>query len=107
MMNRTDPQNRAIHLYCERVAKALDDSGESVQTVFTMPVSITKENIKEGMFKVVMQALYPDITSTTELDTKQVTEVYNNMHRILADRYGINVEFPSYESQLNESMVKE
>ena len=102
-MQRSDQQRKAIELYCKRVAEAMDEAGESVQTVFTMPVQITQENIKECMFKVVMHAMYPEKTSTTELDSDQVTKVYDNMQRLVADRYKINVEFPSIESMYNES----
>ena len=103
---RTDQQRKAIELYCKRVAKALDDSGESVQTAFTAPVGITQENVKEHMFKVVMKALYPGIDSTTDLTINQVTIVYENMNRLTADRYGVSMEFPSYSAQLNESLTK-
>jgi hypothetical protein len=102
-MKRTDLQNRAIHVYCRNVANAMNDSGESVQTVFTAPVDLSQENVKEGMFKVIMTALYPDIKSTTDLDTKQVTEVFENMNRILAERYMISVDWPSIDSLYNES----
>ena len=105
-MQRTGQQRKSIEKYCDLVAKAMNDSGESVQTVFTAPVEITHQNIKEYMFKVVMTALYPDKTSTTELDSDQVTKVYDNMHRIVAERYGINVEWPSVESLYNESQQR-
>jgi hypothetical protein len=75
----------------------MNDAGHSVQTAFTAPVDITEENVKEHMFKVVMTALYPDVQSTTELDTKQVSEVYENLNRIIAERYGVSVPFPSNE----------
>ena len=108
-MKRTDQQRKAIELYCKRVAEALDESGESVQTVFTMPVQITQENIKEHMFKVVQAALFPDMVddngniSTTDLDSDQVTQVYENMNRITAERYKVGIDFPSIESMYNES----
>lgn len=101
---RTGQQRKSIELYCKMVAKALDEAGESVQTVFTAPIQITQENVKEHMFKVVMKALFPEKKSTTELNTKQVNQVYENMHRIIAERYGVNVEFPSEQSLYNEAM---
>ena len=96
MTQRTPSQRNAIEVYCREVAKALDESGESVQTAFTLPVSITQENVKHGMFHVVMTALFPEIKSTTELDTGQVSEVYENMNRITAERFGVSIPFPSY-----------
>jgi hypothetical protein len=81
----------------------MNDAGESVQTVFTAPIDLSQENIKSGMFKVIMIALYPDIKSTTDLDTKQVGDIYENMNRLLAERYGISVDWPSQDSLYNES----
>ena len=104
---RTAQQRKAIELYCKLVAEALDASGESVQTTFTEPVQITQQSIKDGMFKVVMRALYPKIASTRDLDTDQVTHVYENMNRITAERYGISMDFPSRDSLLNESLINE
>ena len=106
MTQRTPAQQRSIELYCKRVANAMNDAGESVQTAFTAEVAISQENIKDGMFKVVMHALYPDKTSTTELETDEVTHVYENMNRITAERYGVSMEFPSEESLINNSRVK-
>ena len=103
---RTAQQRKAIEVYCREVAKALDESGQSVQTVFTMPVSITQKNIKEHMFKVVMTALFPEIHSTTELNTKQVSQVYENMNRVIAERYGVSVPWPSIDEQRIESLTK-
>jgi hypothetical protein len=103
-MKRTDQQRKSIEVYCRNVANAMNDAGESVQTVFTAPVDLSQENVKEGMFKVIMTALYPDIKSTTDLDTKQVTEVFENMNRILAERYMISVDWPSQDSLYQEAM---
>ena len=106
MTQRSPQQRKAIELYCKQVADAMNDAGHSVQTAFTAEVAISHENIKEHMFKVVMHSLYPDKTSTTELETDEVTNVYENMNRITAERYGVSMVFPSYESELNESLIK-
>ena len=103
---RTDQQRKAIEVYCDQVAKALNESDQSVQTVFTMPVQITHENIKENMFKVIMKALYPDKTSTTQLSTTEVQDVYEHMNKITCERFHVGIDWPSYESQLNESLYK-
>lgn len=102
-MQRSDQQRKSIELYCKKVAKAMNDAGHSVQETFTAPIDLSQENVKDGMFKVIMHALWPDKTSTTELDSDQVTEVYENMNRITAERYGISVDFPSVESMYNEA----
>ena len=109
---RTPQQRKAIEKYCSMVAQAMNDAGHSVQTAFTADVAISQENIKESMFKVVMIALYPDAVdedgkpTTTKLTTDQVTHVYENMNRITSERYGVGMDFPSHNSQLNESLIK-
>jgi hypothetical protein len=94
-MDRTPQQNRALHKYCELVAEALDDAGYDMRHLITVPIRPTKDNVKECMFKEIMSALYPDKTSTTELSTVEMTEVYENMNRALGERLGIYVGWPT------------
>ena len=96
MTQRTDQQRKAIEVYCREVAKAMNDAGHTVQTAFTADVDISQDNIKQNMFKVVMKKLYPNKESTTELETHEVTDVYENMNRITAERYGVSMQFPDY-----------
>lgn len=101
-MNRTLLQNKSLHKYCELLAEALNDAGYDFKEVITMPVSFTKENVKEYMFRRVMSALYPDLESTTELTTVQIQTVYNELDRLTATKFGIHVEWPSEESMMYE-----
>ena len=96
---RTIKQNSAIHLYCDLLADALNDAGFSVndQVVLSLPVSFTGDNVKENIWKPVMTALYPDKTSTTQLEKMEVSEVYDNVNRAIAERTGVSVLFPSAE----------
>ena len=89
-------QENAYHKYCRLIAKELDDGGYSVQEVFTLPVTITKDNVFEGIWKRFMTALYPEITSTTdpEFTPDKVAAVYENMNRALAEKYGVSIPFP-------------
>ena len=109
-MRRSGQQRKSIEVYCKRVADAMNDAGHSVQEVFTAELDISQENIKKGMFKVVMRALYPNKVdedgniSTTDLDSDEVTKVYENMNRITAERYGVSMDFPSKDSMFNEAM---
>ena len=104
MTQRSPQQRKSIEKYCKMVADAMNDAGHSVQTAFTAEVAISQANIKDGMFKVVMHSLYPDKTSTTELETDEVTHVYENMNRITAERYGVSMNFPDRFSEADEDM---
>ena len=106
-MKRTLNQNSALHLYLERIAEQLNDAGYDLRKVIQLPVRFTQESVKENMLKPVMNAMFPDKHSTTELTTKELTELYETFNAALSDRLGVGCEFPSYESQLNESLTKE
>ena len=107
MTQRSLSQNSAAHLYFTQLAKAMNDSGYDVRKTIKMPVDFTPDTVKEYLFKPVMMALYPDKASTTELSTTELSEVYENLNRLTSDKFGIGLEFPSYENELNESRVRE
>ena len=100
-MLRTPKQNNCLHEYCEELARKLNEAGYDFNDgkIIRLPVSFTKENVKEYMFKRVMRALFPDKESTTELTTVQVQEVYENMSRFIGDSFGVHVSWPSQESK--------
>lgn len=105
-VKRSDQQRNSIELYCRKLAEALNDAGFSVNdnVVIKLPVSWTQGNVKELMFKAIMTALYPEISSTTELETDQVSAVYEELNRAVAERTGVHVPFPSKDELMNESL---
>ena len=72
-------------------------------TVVKLPIRQTKENVKENMFKPVMNALYPDIKSTTDLSTTQMQHVYEVFNVAMGERLGVSADWPSIESQMNKT----
>ena len=101
-MKRTDQQRKAIEVYCRESAKALNDAGFNLKAILEakpIDVECTQENIKDTIFKPIVQALYPEKTSTTQLTTGEVTHVYEVMNRWLAEHFGVHVPFPSEENQ--------
>ncbi len=97
-MKRTGQQNRALHLYITKLAEALDESGHDMREVIKLPIKPTAENVKENMVRPVMIALYPEIKSTTDLDTKQMQELYEVLNRATGERLGIYVEWPCLDT---------
>lgn len=94
-MQRTTQQNKALHLYLERLAEALGDAGYDMREVIKVPIKPTKENVKEEMLKPVMKALWPNKKSTTELSSAEIGELYEVMNAATAGRLGISVLWPS------------
>jgi len=103
---RTPQQNKAHWVYCELMADGLNNTQASVQKVCTLPISFTKDNFHELIWKPVQHAMFPEIESTTQLDTKQMSEVYREVDRLISDTWLVSVEWPSLENQINESRVK-
>lgn len=99
-IKRTEAQNRALHLYFEQLAKALNENGLDMRIVLKPSVSIswTKQNIKEYLWKPLMKALI-NKESTTELGKlKQIDLVYDNLNRHLVEKFGEVCEFPQFPS---------
>jgi len=53
----------------------------------------TAENVKEHLWKPIQKAVMGK-ESTTKLDRKQVSEVYETLARFLSERHGVFVAFP-------------
>ena len=101
---RTTQQNRALHLFCTLVAKALNDAGISLQQLLSkakVEIPCTKDNIKENLWRPIQKAVLKK-HSTRELGKHEVDEVYDVINRFLSDfelngrRYHIHVPWPSY-----------
>lgn len=100
-MERTGQQNKAIHLYCEMIAKTLNDAGLDMRVVLKPEVDIpwTKGTVKDFLWRGVQKA-YLGKKSTTELTTSDVGEIYDILNRHLSEKFGVLVEFPSKEQLL-------
>lgn len=93
-MKRTSLQNRSLHKYLGMIAEALADSGQDMRKLVKLPIRPTTENVKENMFKPVMTALYPDKTSTTELSTTEIQQVYEHFNAAVSERLGVGFPWP-------------
>ena len=79
------------------VAEDLTDRGYDMREV-KVQIEPTEENVKECFFKPVMNAMYPEITSTTQLSSSQMVECFDVLNRALGDRLGVHVPWPSLET---------
>jgi hypothetical protein len=94
---RTITQNKALHRYFELLAEALNDAGyemKAVLAVKSVDVPWNKETIKEVLWKPIQEAM-TNKDSTTELNTVDVSEVYQVLDRHIAQNFGVHVPFPS------------
>lgn len=95
---RTIKQNASIHKYCSLLAKQFQEAGLDMETVLSktaIPVKWTMEAVKEVIWRRIQIVMYPDKTSTTQLETKDVNEVYQVISRHMSTEFSINQSFPN------------
>lgn len=95
---RTSLQNRSIHKYCGLLAEAFNDAGLDMVKVLEQKdaeVSWSMDAVKDVIWRPIQLALFPDKPSTTQLETHEVTKVYEQIARHMAVRFNINQSFPN------------
>lgn len=103
---RTDTQNRALHLYFQLVADRLNEAGLDKSVVLKgIDVPWTKVGIKEDLWRPIQIAQLGK-ESTTELSTKDIDAVFDTINRHLA-QFGIHEPFPSIEEIINKMRTHE
>ncbi len=97
---RTELQNKALHVYFRLLATALNDAGWDMKKTLKPGIEIpwTEEMVKTHLWKPVQKVML-EKESTTKLNTKQVNQVYEVIDRHLSDKTGVHVEFPKDESK--------
>lgn len=94
---RTAQQNKSLHLYCEQLSTALNDAGISQKMVLqATELDWSGESIK-SLFRSLGRAKYGTI-STASLTTKQMTDIYDELNRIVAG-FGVHISWPSSDPQ--------
>lgn len=101
---RTAKQNNALHLYFTLLAQALNESGYDMKKVIRQEVDIpwNPYSIKEYLWRPVQEAQLGK-KSTTKLKKNEIDQVYETINRVIGERTGVHVPFPSLE-QLESEM---
>lgn len=94
---RTKKQNKAMHLAFTLLADQLNDMGLDMKKMIRVDIPWTPQTVKEWLFKPIMEAMLLK-DSTTELDTKEISDVWEVLMKNLAEKRGVEyIEFPSEE----------
>lgn len=95
---RTQQQNRALHLWFRHLAEVLNGAGLDMRATLKPDISIpwTGDTIKEYLWRPVQKAQL-EKQSTTELTTSEIDKVWETLNRHLGERFGIHVPFPNIE----------
>ena len=92
---RTNQQNKSLHVYCTELANELNGAGISMQAfVKDIQVDHTKDSVKH-LWHAIAKVKYGK-SSTTELTRREINEVYEEINRHVA-QWGIYISFPSNE----------
>ena len=105
---RTLKQNNALHKLFELYVTALNDAGYSVQVVLKKvpELSWSKYNFKELIWRRFQQAELGK-NSTTELSTKDIDKIYDEVNRFLSEEFYITEPFPSIKEILMKQRMEE
>jgi hypothetical protein len=100
---RTSRQNRAMHLFFARLVKALNDAGLDMKKVLKPEIDIpwSQTAVKEFLWKP-LQLVITDKESTKDLNTDEVTVIYDALNRHLSNKFGVSVPFPEIYRMLYE-----
>lgn len=87
---RTLTQNRALHLFCQWLAEALNDAGYDMRKTLREDVEVpwTQASVKEYLWRPIQEAL-TEKRSTTEITTVEPTEIHAVLSRHLGERLGV------------------
>ena len=92
---RTNSQNAALHLYCERIAAELRNRGISHQKFFKegFEVPWTMEIVKDNVWKPV-QIWQTKYKSTTEPLASDYEKIFDIVNRKLSE-WGLHIPWPT------------
>lgn len=96
---RSGLQNSALHVYCDLLAKALNAAGYSFIIEINgkrSEVDWSMHSVKEYMWRPI-QKVIANKKSSAKCSTKDYPEIYENLNRLTANRFGVSVEWPSKE----------
>ena len=108
-MIRTSKQNRALHKWFTLLAKEMKDRGLDMRKVLKPSIEITPtmELVKNTIWRPIQIAKYGK-ESTTQITTKELQGVYDDIDRFFLSQHQIDLPFPSEDNlHLLENLIKQ
>lgn len=97
---RSQLQNNALHLWMTMLAHALNERGYDVRQILQhstrAEIPWTMEAVKEHLWRPVQQQ-YVGTKSTTRASTGDYPAIYDILNKVLAEKFGIWVPWPTQE----------
>ena len=105
---RTDSQNRALHLYLTQVANELDRQGHTMQDVVKkitkVEIKPTMHNVKEMIWREIMKAQLGKESTTFLAKQEDIDKCYDVMNKWLGTYFEIHIPFPNDEQKQFEKV---
>ncbi len=91
----TSSQKRAMWLYLQNIAEAMDEAGYDMRQALREDIRIkpNKQLVKEYMWNPVQQAITAQ-ASSKKITTAELDEIQDTLGRHIAQKFGIVVRFP-------------
>ena len=98
---RSPKQNSALHVYLDKLSKALNDAGLDMRKVLKPSVEMpwSGETAKEYLWRPIQQAMTGK-KSSTKPSRSEYTEVYEVLNRHTATKFGISIPWPNKDDML-------
>lgn len=96
MKPRTLKQNSTYWQYMTALSKEMLEKGIDLEEVLTVPIMPTPEILHEVITKKLIKSLYGK-KSSTELDTKQLSEVVEIIRNAISERTNGEINIPFNE----------
>ena len=92
---RTTLQNRAIHKFLALLSEALNAAGWDMKRTLTKQADIpwNPDTAKEWLWRPIQKAMFSK-DSTANLETDEVSKVYDTLNRHTSAKLGVSVPFP-------------
>ena len=92
---RTKKQNNSIHLYCTMLAEIFNNSGLDQKVILGQEAFIPwdTKSVKEKIWHSFQKSLF-EKESTSDLETHEVSQVYDYMANYLSEAFDVQLDFP-------------
>jgi len=110
IQKRTRQQNKALHLYFTKLAKAFNEEGIGMKVILskaTFDAPATKYGMKEYIWRAVQEQMLGKRSTKDLLKLEEIEQVYDAVNKFVSENWGFTVPFPSLEELLFQIRIKE
>jgi len=103
MTKLSEQHFKSLHVYCKKLAEALNDAGYDFKKFlevaeYKLDVPWTKDLVKEQLWRVV-QVAQTEKQSTTEIIPYEALQIYEIVNSRVAELTGVSVEWPNEKNR--------